>query len=79
LKILDETSEYDLTGSIISNDRYAINFATKALENAIVLEDVAEMAMYTYILGQTTTKSIAIPLFKKHFDRKNGKERYYGQ
>lgn len=52
---------------------------TKALENAIVLEDVAEMAMYTYILGQKTTKSIAIPLFKKHFDRKNGKERYYGQ
>jgi 1-pyrroline-5-carboxylate dehydrogenase len=34
LKILDETSEYALTGSIISNDRYAINFATKALENA---------------------------------------------
>jgi 1-pyrroline-5-carboxylate dehydrogenase len=34
LKILDETSEYALTGSIISNDRYAINVATKALENA---------------------------------------------
>ena len=34
LKLLDETSEYALTGSIISNDRYAINVATKALENA---------------------------------------------
>ncbi|MBP6091510.1 MAG: L-glutamate gamma-semialdehyde dehydrogenase [Crocinitomicaceae bacterium] len=34
LALLDETSEYALTGSIISNDRYAINVATKALENA---------------------------------------------
>lgn len=34
LTLLDETSEYALTGSIISNDRYAIQVATKALENA---------------------------------------------
>ena len=34
LDILDETSEYALTGSIISQDRYAIELATKKLENA---------------------------------------------
>ncbi|MFN5844173.1 MAG: L-glutamate gamma-semialdehyde dehydrogenase [Flavobacteriia bacterium] len=34
LDLLDETSEYALTGSIISNDRYAINLATRKLENA---------------------------------------------
>ncbi len=34
LHLLDETSEYALTGSIMSNDRYAINLATKVLENA---------------------------------------------
>ncbi|MGB1507142.1 MAG: L-glutamate gamma-semialdehyde dehydrogenase [Crocinitomicaceae bacterium] len=34
LNILDETSEYALTGSIISQDRYAIELATKKLENA---------------------------------------------
>lgn len=34
LALLDETSDYALTGSIISNDRYAIQIATKALENA---------------------------------------------
>ena len=34
LTILDETSDYALTGSIISNDRYAINLATKKLENS---------------------------------------------
>lgn len=34
LKLLDETSEYALTGSIISQDRYAINTAIDKLENA---------------------------------------------
>ena len=34
LTLVDETSEYALTGSIFAQDRYAINEATKALENA---------------------------------------------
>lgn len=34
LSLLDETSEYALTGSIMANDRYAVNLATKMLENA---------------------------------------------
>lgn len=34
LKLVDETSPYALTGSILSRDRYAINLATKMLENA---------------------------------------------
>ena len=34
LKLVDETSEYALTGAIFSNDRYAANLATKALENS---------------------------------------------
>ena len=34
LHILDETSEYALTGAIFSVDRYAIETATKILENA---------------------------------------------
>lgn len=34
LKLVDETSEYALTGAIFSQDRYAIVEATKALENA---------------------------------------------
>ena len=34
LELLDETSEYALTGSILSQNRYAINLATKKLENA---------------------------------------------
>ena len=31
---MDNTSEYALTGAIFSNDRYAIEEASKALENA---------------------------------------------
>jgi 1-pyrroline-5-carboxylate dehydrogenase len=34
LDLVDSTSEYALTGSIMSNDRYAINLAMKKLENA---------------------------------------------
>ncbi len=34
LHLVDQTSEYALTGAIFSNDRYAVNLATKILENA---------------------------------------------
>jgi len=34
LKLVDETSSYALTGAIISQDRYAIELATKTLNNA---------------------------------------------
>ncbi|UPQ80019.1 L-glutamate gamma-semialdehyde dehydrogenase [Flavobacterium azooxidireducens] len=33
LKLIDETSEYALTGAVFSQDRYAITEATQALEN----------------------------------------------
>ena len=34
LQLVDATSEYALTGAIFSTDRYAIEEASKALENA---------------------------------------------
>src|SRR5690606_24360465 len=34
LELVDNTSEYALTGAIFSQDRYAIEEATKALENS---------------------------------------------
>ena len=33
LKLVDETSDYALTGAILAKDRYAVDEATKALEN----------------------------------------------
>ena len=34
MHLIDQTSEYALTGSIIAQDRYAIHMATELLENA---------------------------------------------
>jgi len=34
LKLVDETSEYALTGAVFSEDRYAMNEAITALQNA---------------------------------------------
>ena len=34
LKLVDETSEYALTGAVLANDRYAIDEATKTLQNS---------------------------------------------
>jgi 1-pyrroline-5-carboxylate dehydrogenase len=34
LTLIDETSEYALTGAVFSQDRYAITEATQALENS---------------------------------------------
>ena len=34
LKLVDETSEYALTGAVLASDRYAIEEATKALQNS---------------------------------------------
>ena len=34
LKLVDTTSEYALTGAILATDRYAVNEATRALENS---------------------------------------------
>ncbi|MFD1063155.1 L-glutamate gamma-semialdehyde dehydrogenase [Winogradskyella litorisediminis] len=34
LKLVDETSEYALTGAILSRDRYAVEEATRALQNS---------------------------------------------
>lgn len=48
-----------------------------AVENAAVLEKVAEMAYYTERLGQTD--AIPQPLLDRHYLRKHGKNAYYGQ
>ena len=50
----------------------------KAVENAIVLEFAAQMALHTLALAPDTS---AIPqvLLDKHFLRKHGAKAYYGQ
>lgn len=50
----------------------------KAVENAIVLESVARMAMHTYLLNPSATPIDQV-LLDKHFLRKHGPGAYYGQ
>jgi L-ribulose-5-phosphate 4-epimerase len=51
--------------------------AEKAVYNAVVLEEVARMALLTKQLGNETP--IKQYLLDKHFNRKHGKNAYYGQ
>jgi L-ribulose-5-phosphate 4-epimerase len=55
------------------------NSAKKAVENAIVLEEVAFMALSTINLTQNTRQKMDQNLLDKHFLRKHGKNAYYGQ
>jgi L-ribulose-5-phosphate 4-epimerase len=51
--------------------------ANEAVHNAVVMEEVAKMAFRTQILGNETP--IDQYLLDKHFNRKHGKDAYYGQ
>ena len=48
----------------------------KAVENAIVLEEVAQMAYFTALSG---ANAMSTKLLNKHFYRKHGPGAYYGQ
>ena len=49
-----------------------------AVETASILEEVAEMAYHTIVLNAEAAE-ISAALRDKHFLRKHGKEKYYGQ
>ena len=50
----------------------------KAVENAVTLEEVAKMALFTEQLNSNTPR-IDQQLLDKHYFRKHGKNAYYGQ
>jgi ribulose-5-phosphate 4-epimerase/fuculose-1-phosphate aldolase len=50
----------------------------KAVESAVVLEQVAEMALKTAII-EPKLSAISQTLLDKHYLRKHGKNAYYGQ
>ncbi len=52
--------------------------ADDAVHNAVVMEAVAEMALKTETLNATVTPA-ADALIEKHYQRKHGKNAYYGQ
>ncbi len=50
----------------------------KSVESAVVLEEVAEMALKTAVIEPKLT-AISKKLLDKHYLRKHGKDAYYGQ
>lgn len=48
-----------------------------AVYNAVALEEIARMAFYTVLLGRS--EPVNKTLLDKHFNRKHGKDAYYGQ
>ena len=54
--------------------------ATDSAENAVVLENVASLAYNTINLeAENVSMKMQEDLLRKHFDRKHGKNAYYGQ
>ncbi len=51
--------------------------AAEALQNAVVLEEIAKLAFRTEVLGNR--KAVGQHLLEKHFLRKHGNNAYYGQ
>lgn len=53
----------------------------KAVENALILEEVAKMAFRTEEIAAVEKKQVGIEqyLLDKHYNRKHGKNAYYGQ
>ncbi len=52
--------------------------AIDSVKNAIVLEEVAKMAKFTYDIN-SECEPASVNLLEKHFSRKHGKNKYYGQ
>lgn len=52
--------------------------ADKAVYNSAVLESIAQMALYTEQVNADATR-MKESLIRKHFERKHGKDAYYGQ
>lgn len=52
--------------------------ARSSVKNALILERVAEMALKTMALNPKT-KKLPRQVLNKHFERKHGKDAYYGQ
>ncbi|MGI6039355.1 MAG: L-ribulose-5-phosphate 4-epimerase [Eubacteriales bacterium] len=53
--------------------------ATASAENAVVLEEVANMAYMSTVINGSIPPQMSLPLLNKHFFRKHGSNAYYGQ
>ena len=54
------------------------NTGKTAIENAIAIEFIAQLAFNSELINRSV-KKLPNDLHKKHYDRKHGKNSYYGQ
>ena len=83
LVICETIKDPSLTGGVIVANHGPFTWgadAAKAVENAVVLEYIAEMAYYNFNMNYGLTQQrMPRPLMDKHYYRKHGKDAYYGQ
>ncbi|UUD37311.1 L-ribulose-5-phosphate 4-epimerase [Mycoplasmopsis equigenitalium] len=58
---------------------WSYNNPKHAVDTALTLEEVAKMAIKTFIVYNNNATSAQDALIKKHYDRKHGEKAYYGQ
>jgi L-ribulose-5-phosphate 4-epimerase len=66
--------------SMLVNCHWPFSWGTDpggAVHNAVALEEIAKMALYTVLLGKTD--AVDTFLLDKHYKRKHGTDAYYGQ
>lgn len=70
----------DISAALVANHGVFAwgNTVDKALENAYVLELIAEMAYLTLVI-RPMPDELNSKILEKHFERKNGNGKYYGQ
>jgi len=75
-----ETRAVDIPGILVLNHGVLSwgNTPKIAIENAIAIEFIAQLAFNSEIINKNL-KKIPNDLHKKHYDRKHGKNSYYGQ
>jgi L-ribulose-5-phosphate 4-epimerase len=79
LKAFEKLNPNEIPGVLVKNHGPFTwgKDADKAVENAMVLEEIARMAHFSFLINPNLTMNKA--LVKKHYERKHGKNAYYGQ
>tara|TARA_Y100000389_G_C17404168_1_gene487104 strand:- start:630 stop:1304 length:675 start_codon:yes stop_codon:yes gene_type:complete len=78
VKLFNNINPLDTPAALISNHGCVVfgKDSKRCLENALVLEYVAEIAYFTNDIEKTKNEEI---LYEFHHERKHGKDKYYGQ
>ena len=78
VKLFQENNPLEIPAALISNHGCVVfgKNSKECLDNAIVLEFIAEMAHYADKPETTENENV---LYKFHHERKHGKGKYYGQ